>query len=125
MNKQQLYTFGGALLASTALSGAAHAITFGKINNLLQGFSTTPFSITNTLFSTTASTANTVVITPGKTRVAATFSNIYSVATAPGTRFSVEISPTGATFGSSTAVLSNVNFLNSFSGVTTFTSTIT
>jgi hypothetical protein len=111
MNKQQLYTFGGALLASTALSGAANALTWGKVDTSLASFTTTPFSIANTLFSTTASTANGVTITPGATRVAARFSNIYSSSTTAGTRFSVEITPTGATFTTGTATLANANFL--------------
>lgn len=125
MNKQQFYTFGGALLASTALTGAANAITFGRIlSDTNMTFSSTPFSISNLLFSTTASTANTVTITPSRTRVGASFSNVYSVGTAPGTRFSVEISPTGGQFTSGTAALANAFFLSGISGAPTFVNTI-
>lgn len=122
MNKQQLYTFGGALLASTALSGAAHAITIGKVTSSL-AFSTTSFSIANTTFSTTASTANTVVITPNATRVAARFSNIYSADTISGTQFSVEFTPTGAEFTTGTPTLANAEFILGPS-VGTFTGTV-
>jgi hypothetical protein len=123
MNKQQLYTFGGALLASTALSGAANALTWGKVDGSLN-WSTTPFSIANTLFSTTASTANTVSITPGAVRVAAKFSNVYSSSTASGTRFSVEITPSGAAFTTGTASLANAAFLINRADNASFTDTI-
>jgi len=127
MNKQQLYTFGGALLASTALAGAANALTWARVNNADGNgftFSTTPFSIANTLFSTTASTANAVTITPSSLRVGASFSNLYTVATAANTRFSVEITPTGGAFSTGTAALNNANFLIQLSGQTTFTATV-
>lgn len=122
MNKQQLYTFGGALLASTALSGAAHALTVGKVTASL-GFTTTAISIANTLFSTTASTANTVTITPNSVRPAARFTNIYSVDTIAGTAFSVEFTPSGAEFTSGTPTLANAEFILGPS-VGTFTGTV-
>ena len=63
MNKTHFYTLSSALLASTALSGAANAGTIGKYTAL--SFSSATISIDNTLFSTTASTANAVTIGGG------------------------------------------------------------
>lgn len=123
MNKQQLYTFGGALLASTALSGAAHALTWGKSVSGSLVLSTSAISIANTLFATTASTANAVVLSAnGTNRVMARFSNVYSFATVPSTGFSVEMSPTGATFAN--ASLDSAKFLIVGSHGTTFQATI-
>ena len=122
MNKQQLYTFGGALLASTALTGAANALTWGKSVSGSLTLSTSAISITNTLFSTTASTANTVVISAnGANRVAARFANVYNSTTVPSTGFSIEMSPTGATFGN--ASLESAKFLIVGSHGTTFQAT--
>jgi len=123
MNKQQFYTFGGALLASTALSGAANAITIGKYDGQLN-FSTSAFSIANTLFSTTASTANGITITPTTTRIGARFSNIYSSASVTGIAFSIEFTPSGGEFTSGTATLGNVNMLLQGTTGTTFYSTV-
>jgi hypothetical protein len=123
MNKQQLYTFGGALLASTALSGAAHALTWGKVTGQTLTFSTTAVSVANTLFSTTASTANSVVLSAnGTNRIAARFANVYSATTVPGTAFSVEMSPTGATLGN--AALTSAKFLIVGSHGSTFQGTM-
>lgn len=60
MNKTQFYTLSGALLASTSLSGAANAGTIGRYNS--SNFTTSALTIQNTIFSTTASTANAIVI---------------------------------------------------------------
>lgn len=60
MNKTQFFTLSGALLASTALSGAANAGTIGRYN--AGSFTTSPLTIQNSVFSTTASTANAVTI---------------------------------------------------------------
>jgi hypothetical protein len=123
MNKQQLYTFGGALLASTALSGAAHALTWGKVTGSTLTFTTASISIANTLFATTASTANSVVISAnGTNRIAARFANTYSAATVPNTQFSVEAAPTGATFGN--ASLTAAKFLVIGTHGTTFQGTV-
>jgi len=123
MNKQQLYTFGGALLASTALSGAAHAMTFGKSVSGSLTFTTSAISVATTLFATTASTANEVVLSAnGAQRVMGRFSNVYSAASVASTGFTVEMSPTGATFGN--AGIESADFLIVGSHGTTFQSTI-
>ncbi|MGE4065093.1 MAG: hypothetical protein AB7E79_17140 [Rhodospirillaceae bacterium] len=128
MNKQQLYTLGGALLASTALTSAANAMTFGRLlataGSAGAAFSTSGFTIANTLFSTTAATANAVTITPSDTKVAARFSNQYNASTALGVAIAVEMIPTGAEFTSGTAVLGNVDFLVSSTTVTSYVSTV-
>ena len=123
MNKQQLYTLGGALLASTALSGEANALTWGRVTGSALTHVTTQISIANTLFSGTASTANAVVISAnGNNRIAAKFANVYSYATLPGTAFSVEASPTNATLGN--GALTNAKFLIVGSHGTTFQGTL-
>lgn len=124
MNKQQLHILGGALLASTALSGAAHALTWGKVTGqFMTTFTTTSISVANTLFSTTAATANDVVLSANNVnRIAARFSNVYSNTTVPSTAFSVEMSPTGATLGN--GALSSAKFLIVGSAGTTFQGTI-
>lgn len=123
MNKQQLYTFGGALLASTALSGAAHAMTFGRSVSGSLTFTTSAISVANTLFATTASSANEVVLSAnGGQRVMGRFSNVYSATSVASTLFSVEMSPTGATFGN--AGIESADFLIIGSHGTTFQTTI-
>jgi hypothetical protein len=124
MNKQQLHILGGALLASTALSGAAHALTWGKVTgSAITTFTTTSISVANTLFSTTAATANDVVLSANaNNRIAARFSNVYSFTTVPSTAFSVERSPTGATLGG--GALTSAKFLIVGSAGTTFQGTL-
>ena len=63
MNKSQLYTLSGALLATTALAGVASAGTVGRFNGDVStagAFLTASASIANTLFSATAATANAI-----------------------------------------------------------------
>jgi len=60
MNKYQLYTLGGALLAATSLSAAAQAGSVGTIVGT--ALSATPIKIANTTISPTAATANTQII---------------------------------------------------------------
>ena len=93
MNKQQLYMAGSVLLATTALSSAANAgIVSATISagNAVGGVTFTATNIANTVFSTTASTANAVTV--GATAVYMAFSNNFTAAT----KFSVELTPANA-----------------------------
>lgn len=93
MNKQQLYTAGGMLLASTALSTAANAgIVSATIaaGDAVGGTTSTATNIANTVFSTTAATANAVTV--GSTQVYVAFANNFTAAT----KFSVELDPINA-----------------------------
>jgi len=69
MNKSQLYTLSGALLATTALASVAQAGTPGRVQASLGAAGsqliTTTANIANTLFSTTASTANGISFSGG------------------------------------------------------------
>ena len=64
MNKYQLHTFGGALLASTALAGTEYAGTVGTIAASLgvsgSSVSAKTQSSANTIFSATPATANAI-----------------------------------------------------------------
>jgi hypothetical protein len=95
MNKQQLYTAGSVLLATTALSGAANAGTLQGA--FASGFRPTTTALTqanvaNTVFSTTATTANAVTVGPFNVFMA--FSNNFTAAT----KFSIELTPINAGF---------------------------
>ncbi|MHB1207158.1 MAG: hypothetical protein ACYCZX_16430, partial [Rhodospirillaceae bacterium] len=95
MNKQQLYTAGSVLLATTALTGAANA---GIVSNAITagdkfgGSTVTSVNVANTIFSTTAATANALTVGPKTFTV--TFSNNFGATT----KFSMEIDPIGAAF---------------------------
>src|SRR6185295_11082551 len=95
MNKQQLYTAGSVLLATTALTSAANAgavsgvITAGTVIGT-QAY--TALNIANTVFSTTAATANAVTV--GPTSIYIAFANNFTAAT----KFSVELDPINAGF---------------------------
>jgi len=107
MNKTQFFTLSGALLASTALSGAASAGTIGKYD-ASGAFTTTSVSIANTVFSTTASTANGVSIGSATARkFGMSYSNQFGV----GTKITTEFTLTGARFVQTTESLSNVAFV--------------
>ncbi len=100
MNRQTFFTFGGALLASTALtSGFAMAGTVGygtasgSNNSTGAGFTTSAVKIANTLFSTTAATADAVVV-GGVHSFGVNFCNVCSVPF--GTIFNVDVTVTGA-----------------------------
>ncbi len=93
MNKQQLYTAGGMLLATTALSTAANAgIVSATIaaGSAVGGGTITATNIANTVFSTTAATANAVTV--GSTQIYVAFANNFTAAT----KFSVELAPVNA-----------------------------
>jgi len=109
MNKTQFYTLSGALLASTSLSGVANAGTIGRFDSGV--FTTSPITITTSVFSTTASTANAVVI-GGSTAAGRNFgmryNNNFSGVT---TRFTTEFTITGARFITAGLTTSNVVIL--------------
>jgi len=101
MKKSQLYTLSGALLASTALAGVANAGTVGRVDAQIStnggNMITATASIANTLFSTTAATANAVQFGAGtganSNPLAASFTNTLPVSTS----FNATINATGAT----------------------------
>lgn len=120
MNKQQLFTAGSVLLATTALSGVANAgivsTSAGAAAGVaVGGAASTSLNIANTVFSTTASTANAVTV--GSTQIYVAFSNNFTAAT----KFSVELTPINAGFVQSVdakVLLSNSgSFLLSFNTV--------
>lgn len=120
MNKSQLYTLSGALLASTALIGTANAGTVGRAgaNIVTTGaISTTALKIANTLFSATATTANALNFTgDGVNPIAISFTNRFSAST----RFNATINIAGAQFNNPSL---NVSVLGRLTGGT-FTGTV-
>jgi len=112
MNKTQFCTLSGALLASTALSGAANAGTIGKYTS--SNFSTTALAIDNTVFSTTASTANAVVIGAGGTDrdIGMQYTNNFSGLTG----FTTEFTISGARFITSGITLASIELLVASNG---------
>jgi len=108
MNKTQFYTLSGALLASTALSGAASAGTVGRYD-ATNTFTTTPLSISNGLFSTTATTADQVIIggSAGEIGVGMRYTNAFSGTT----RWTTEFTISGARFITGALTTGNVKLL--------------
>jgi len=93
MNRQQLFTAGSVLLATTALSSAANAGSISAAvsdGGVFASKAYTATNIANTVFSTTAATANAVTV--GSTQVYVVFANNFTAAT----KFSVELSPVNA-----------------------------
>lgn len=121
MNKTQFYTLSSALLASTALSGTATAGTIGRYNS--GTFTTVPVTVANTVFSTTASTANAIVIggvAASDNGFGMRYSNNFSGSTGWTTEFTI----TGARF--ITAGLTTGNFLiHTYTGSNTNTANST
>lgn len=127
MNKTQLYTLSGALLASTALSSVAGAATVGRYTALETELTTGPLEIANTLFSTDEDDADDVVLGTGnqKAHFGAEFDNQYLGSQNSGsTEFSVEFIPTGARFVQSSLALSSADFIALGTGLVTFLSTV-
>lgn len=104
MNRQQLYTLSGVLLASTALAGMADAATVG--HSVANGvtFSTKALQVANTIFSTTATTADATNV-GGEAAFLVKFSNLFTTTT----KFSVEVDVSGAQFN--TSQVGNINVL--------------
>jgi len=97
MNKQQLYTAGSVLLATTALTGVANAGIISSTAGAAAGAAVggaalTALNVANTVFSTTAATANATTV--GAASIFVAFSNNFTAAT----KFSVELSPINAGF---------------------------
>jgi len=124
MNKQQLYTAGSVLLATTALTGVANAaivVTYPSATTFTPGAAlgtvttVTSQNVANTIFSSTAATANAVNI--GGAAFAVSFANNF----AGSTKYSVELNPTGATFLPSVDVSLVLSNAGSFLGTNFFT----
>jgi len=101
MNRQTFFTFGGALLASSALTGGAMAGNVGTIDATGTGqaaaaaaFSTTIIKVANTIFSTTVATADALTVGSQK-NFAIQFCPTCNVS--GGVTFSVTANVTGAT----------------------------
>jgi len=120
MNKTQLFTLSSALLASTALTGGASAGTIGKWDSTAANatFTTTALNISNTIFSTTASTANTVLIGEGQVYTSR-FGMRYNNTFAGTTRWTTEFTITGAQFVTSNLSVANVSLMLSTTSNTT------
>ncbi|MGE3335093.1 MAG: hypothetical protein AB7I36_15725 [Rhodospirillaceae bacterium] len=110
MNKTQFYTLSSALLASTALASTASAGTIGKFDATTDVFSTVPSSISTSVFSTTASTANSIVI-GGNSASQAKFGMRYSNRFSGTTRWTTEFTISGANFVTAALTTANVTVM--------------
>ncbi len=109
MNKQNYYLLGGALLASTALTTGAQAAVIKNAPATLVGGSQTATSYTasvlaSQVFSSNASTASQVTITPGATSSAAG-SILIDFGSALTASFNVQINVTNAAFTGTPSVV--------------------
>lgn len=119
MNKTQFYTLSGALLASTALSaGNASAGTIGRFAYADNAFTTSAMAIANTIFSTTASTANSVLIGEGGV-YGQGFGMRFNNAYAGTTRWTTEFTISGARFVTAGLSVNQVTLLLSTTANTT------
>ena len=116
MNKQSLYVFGGALLASTALTTASHAALI-KANNQAAGgtalVATTAITakgLATQVFSGTAATAGAVIITNAATANGSILIDYNSQITSP---FNIQLDISGAEF---TGTPTLVHYYQSTSG---------
>ena len=119
MKKSQLYTLGGALLASTALAGVANAATVGRVAVTPTNVTSTAVNIANTLFSGTASTANALNFNgaPTGNSLAISFVNTLPA----GSSFNATINVSGATFNNPAVQISALARSN---GNSTFAATV-
>ncbi|MCA0199454.1 MAG: hypothetical protein LCH56_01285 [Proteobacteria bacterium] len=117
MNKTQLYTLSSALLASTALASTANAGTIGRFANSGDVFTTVPVTISTSVFSTTASTANGVTI-GGVSASEANFGMRYTNNFSGTTRWTTEFTITGARFITAGLTTTNVTILLASNGNT-------
>jgi len=119
MNRQQLYTLSGVLLASTAISGVASAATVGVGTGVSN--STTAVKVANTIFSTTVSSADAVnVNTVGGKSFAVVFTNAYTTAT----KFSVEVDVSGAQFNTANVGALKILVRDSTNSLATYANTV-
>lgn len=109
MNKTQFYTLSSALLASTALSGTATAGTIGRYDTT-DTFTTASVLISNTIFSTTASTANGIII-GGHANSDAGFGMKYNNNFSGTTHWTTEFTISGARFITASLTTANVSIL--------------
>jgi len=132
MNKSQLYTLSGALLATTALASVAQAGTPGRVQASLGAAGsqliTTTANIANTLFSTTASTANGISFSGGSGASGNTVYNPIAVRFTnnlpSNTRFNADVYVTGAGFNNAQVQIAILAKLSSVTA-NTFTNTVT
>lgn len=118
MNRQTFFTFGGALLASTALTSGAMAGSVGQIGAGGTAYSTTSIKVANTLFSTTATTADAITL-GGAQNFALSFCSSCNIPS--NTSFGVNLTFTGAspsnvTTGSVSLLLRSTGNLTTFAG---------
>ena len=118
MNRQTFFTFGGALLASTALTSGAMAGTFGQATANGATYSTTSIKVANTLFSGTATTADAITLGGGQ-YFALTFCSSCNIPS--NTTFGVNLtftggSPSNVTTGSVSLLLRSSGSLATFNG---------
>jgi hypothetical protein len=115
MNKSKLFTIGGALMASTALAGAANAATVGRIA-AGPTYTTTALSVANTVFGVTTTQANAVTVS------GATFAVNLANTFLPNTRFNATLNLSGAQFVTSGI---KVSLLARSASGSTFAGTVT
>jgi len=120
MNRQTFFTLGGALLASSALTGGALAGTPGNFTATGLTFSSTAIKVANTLFSTTAASADAVTI-GGNVNFGISFCSTCNLP--GGTGFNVDVTVTGAAPVQSSVTLARTVFLTR-SGSASFTGTV-
>jgi hypothetical protein len=100
MNKYQLYTLSGTLLAATSLAGMAHAATQG-VGSVASGtFTSGAIKVSTTVFSPTAATAASQTIGGGGAGIAISFLNSYD----DGFTLNVTVPISGATFNATPTV---------------------
>ena len=118
MNRQTFFTFGGALLASTALTSGAMAGTFGPAGANAATYSTSSVKVANTLFSTTATSADTLTLGGGQ-NFALVFCSSCNIPS--NTSFGVNLtftggSPSNVTTGSVSLLLRSSGSVATFNG---------
>ena len=118
MNRQTFFTLGGALLASTALTSGAMAGTAGNTAVGGGAYSTTSIKVANTLFSTTATTADALTL-GGVPNFALSFCSSCNIPS--NTSFGINLTFTGAspsnvTTGSVSLLLRSSGNLTTFAG---------
>ena len=108
MNKQSLYMFGGALLATTALSTASQAalVKIDALGTLVSTSAITSLQLATEVFSATATVAATAVIGSTSTAAAAGANVLIDFAAQLTSGFNVQINVTNAAFtGTPTVVV--------------------
>jgi hypothetical protein len=109
MNKQSLYMFGGALLATTSLSTASHAglikTTSAIAGNVAPTVATFGYGLATQVFSTSTPTANAQTLGAGSATANNTILIDYTASLSSG--FNVQLDISNAVFGSGTTVVTH------------------